>query len=68
MSNKAFRHIRAALSPAINGEGLTLTEWLTAVSPFLSDLRPVATTHRIAWRNGEDPTEWRAYYASRRAA
>lgn len=54
-----------------NREGMTWSEWAYAatipewIGPFSSD--HAATGHseflrkeRKAWRNGEDPTEWRA--------
>lgn len=50
-----------------NAEGLTWTEWAAAAGLPFSDLRyelyhpvlPAWRAERRAWRNGEDPTDWR---------
>jgi hypothetical protein len=45
---------------AINASGLTQGEWLGAVGEVpITDLDKLAD----AWRAGEDPCEWREYYA-----
>jgi hypothetical protein len=51
---------------ATNPQGLTFEEWACAAGVALFDrygFRPearlYARRHRAAWRNGEDPTEYR---------
>jgi hypothetical protein len=48
----------------INYEGLTFGEWTRAACAFRSS--PLSTDELVqlekAWRDGEDPTEWAAYF------
>lgn len=59
-----------------NGEGLTFEEWLLAANPELGNRIPAYPTLKMLrespvfrryvkpWRDGEDPTEWRAALAA----
>lgn len=44
----------------INDEGLTYEEWLSAAGVGSHSSSDVVTAAYEAWKDGEDPTEWRA--------
>lgn len=48
-----------------NKEGLTWPEWCSALGRI--HIMSVSTLHEMfaAWKNGEDPTEWRASFAQK---
>lgn len=50
------------MSATTNGEGLTFREWLAAAGWTLLEMFGTMNSHAFeeAWRNGEDPSEWRA--------
>lgn len=49
-----------ARKPKVNANGLTLNQWIAAVGQV-----PILDAPKLskAWERGEDPAEWRAYYA-----
>lgn len=50
-----------------NKEGLTWREWYNAARPRGIAIIGAATTHKMrkAWKEGQDPSEWRASFSER---
>lgn len=51
-----------------NNEGMTWPQWFRATFPNSPKTMTKAEQDKLrkAWRNGEDPSEWRLYHAQQK--